>query len=100
MPLTLQKELQMARDVVESARALLSATSDSAEEQVRQARLRLSAAVDSSREVFDKISDRASHMARAADCQLRDHPYVPVVVALGLGALLAIVLLRGTSSKD
>lgn len=100
MNITLQKELQMARDIVESARELLSATTDSAEEKVRRARVRLGSAVDSSREVFDKISDRASTAARAADGQLRDHPYVPVMVALGLGALLAIVLLRGNTPKD
>jgi ElaB/YqjD/DUF883 family membrane-anchored ribosome-binding protein len=100
MHITLQKELQMAKDIVESARELLSATTDSAEEKVRQARARLGSAVDSSREVFDRISDRASTAARAADGQLRDHPYVPVMVALGLGALLAIVLLRGNTPKD
>ena len=97
MHITLQKELQMAKDIVESARELLSATTDSAEEKVRQARVRLGSAVDSSR---DRISDRASTAARAADGQLRDHPYVPVMVALGLGALLAIVLLRGNAPKD
>lgn len=100
MQITLQKELQMAKDIVESARELLSATTDSAEEKVRQARVRLGSAVESSREVFDRISDRASTAARAADGQLRDHPYVPVMVALGLGALLAIVLLRGNTPKD
>ena len=48
MHITLQKELQMAKDIVESARELLSATTDSAEEKVRQARVRLGSAVDSS----------------------------------------------------
>lgn len=100
MNFTLRKELQMARDIADSARELLAATTDSAEEKVRNARARLGYAVESSREVFDKISDRASTAARAADDQLRDHPYVPVMVALGLGALLAIVLLRGNSPKN
>lgn len=100
MKFTLRKELQVAKDIAESARELLAATTDSAEEKVRNARARLGYAVDSSREVFDRISDRASTAARAADGQLRDHPYVPVMVALGLGALLAIVLLRGNSPKN
>lgn len=100
MNLTLKKEIQLAKDLAESARELLAATTDSAEDKVRHARARLGAAVESSREVFDKISDRASTAARAADGQLRDHPYVPVIVALGLGALLAIVLLRGNSSRN
>jgi ElaB/YqjD/DUF883 family membrane-anchored ribosome-binding protein len=100
MSLTLQKEIQLAKNIAESARELLAATTDSAEDKVRQARVRLGSAVESSREVFDRISDRASTAARAADGQLRDHPYVPVMVALGLGALLLVILLRGNSPKD
>lgn len=96
----MRKELQIARDIAESARELLAATTDSAEEKVRHARARLGSAMDSGREVFDRISDRASSAARAADGQLRDHPYVPVMVALGLGALLAIILMRGNSPRD
>ena len=98
--MNLTKEIQLAKDIAESARELLAATTDSAEDKVRQARARLGSAVESSREVFDRISDRATTAARAADGQLRDHPYVPVIVALGLGALLAIVLLRGNSRRD
>ncbi|MEI8311348.1 MAG: hypothetical protein WCH98_11390 [Verrucomicrobiota bacterium] len=100
MNITLAKEIQIAKDIAESARELLAATTDSAEEKVRHARVRLGSAMESSREVFDRISDRASTAARAADGQLRDHPYVPVMVALGLGALLAIILLRGNSPRD
>ena len=99
MNLTLRKEIQMAKDIADSARELLAATTDSAEEKVRNARVRLGSAVDSSREVFDRISDRATSAARAADGQLRDHPYVPVIVALELGALLALVLLKPNSPK-
>ena len=93
------KELQIAKDLAESARELLSATTDSAEEKVRKARERLGVAVDNSREVFDRLSDRASAAARAADGQLREHPYVPVFVALGLGILLGAVLLTRSSEK-
>jgi ElaB/YqjD/DUF883 family membrane-anchored ribosome-binding protein len=100
MNLTLRKEIQLAKDIAESARELLAATTDSAEDKVRHARAKLGEAMESSREVFDRISDRASTAARAADDQLRDHPYVPVMVALGLGALLAIILLRGNAPKD
>ena len=98
--ITIRKEIQLAKDIAESARELLAATTDSAEEKVRHARARLGYAVESSREVFDRITDRATTAARAADGQLRDHPYIPVVIALGLGALLAIILLRGDSHKD
>ena len=100
MQIPLRKEIQLAKDIAESARELLAATTDSAEEKVRRARARLGYAVESSREVFDRISDRATTAARAADGQLRDHPYVPVIAALALGALLSIVLLRGNSPKD
>jgi ElaB/YqjD/DUF883 family membrane-anchored ribosome-binding protein len=93
------KEIQIAKDIAESARELLAATTDSAEDKVRKARERLGVAVENSREVFDRLSDRASAAARVADGQLRDHPYVPVFVALGLGILLGVVLLTG-SSKD
>jgi ElaB/YqjD/DUF883 family membrane-anchored ribosome-binding protein len=100
MHITLRKEIQLAKDIAESARDLLAATTDSAEDKVRRARARLGSAVESSREAFDRFSDRASTAARAADGQLRDHPYVPVIAALVLGALLAIVLLKANSPKD
>ncbi|MFA7343693.1 MAG: hypothetical protein WC003_05255 [Terrimicrobiaceae bacterium] len=100
MNLALKKEIQLAKDLAESARELLAATTDSAEDKVRQARARLGVAVESSREVFDRLSDRASTAAKVADSHLRDHPYVPVIVALGLGALLAIVLLRENPHKN
>lgn len=100
MSLTLQKEIQMARDIAESARELLVATTDSAGEKVRMARARLGDALESSKDVFDRVSDRAATAARVADGQLRDHPYVPVFVALGLAALLAAVLLKGNPPKD
>ena len=98
--ITNRKEIQLAKDIAESAREFLAASTGSAEEKVRHARVRLGEAVESGREVFDKFSDRASTAARAADGQLRDHPYVPVFVALGLGVLLAIVLLRDKSPQD
>lgn len=100
MSFKLTKEIQLAKDIAESAKEFLAATTDSAEDKVREARIRLGAAVDNGREVFDRISDRAASAARAADGQLRDHPYVPVFVALGLAALLAVVLLRGNAPED
>lgn len=100
MSLTLQKEIQMARDLAESARELLAATTDSAGEKVRNARARLGEALESGKDVFDRVSDRAATAARAADGQLRDHPYVPVFVALGLGALLVALLLKGNSPEE
>ncbi len=90
----LQKEIQMAKDLAESARDFLSATTGSAEETVRKARLRLGETLDTGRDVLGRISDRAADAARSADGQLRDHPYVPVFAALGLGLLLAVVLLK------
>jgi ElaB/YqjD/DUF883 family membrane-anchored ribosome-binding protein len=96
MELHLKRELQ---DLADGARDLLAATTDSAEDKVRQARVRLGEAMESSRDVLDRLTDRAGTAARAADGHLRDHPYIPVVVALGLGALLAAVLLSGKPSK-
>lgn len=100
MSLSLHKEIQMAKDIAESARELLVATTDSAGDKVRTARARLGEALESSREVLGRVSDRASSAARAADDRLHEHPYVPVFVALGLGALLAFVLLKGSPARD
>lgn len=96
---TLQKEIQMAKALAESARDFLSATTGSAEEKVRNARIRLGDTLESSRDVLGRISDRAAEAARSADGQLRDHPYVPVFAALGLGVLLAVVLLKKSSTN-
>ncbi len=100
MSLSLHKEIQMAKDIAESARELLVATTDSAGDKVRTARARLGEALESSREVLGRVSDRASSAARAADDRLHEHPYVPVFVAIGLGALLAFVLLKGSPARD
>ncbi|MFV0336753.1 MAG: hypothetical protein ACK5LK_00720 [Chthoniobacterales bacterium] len=73
------------------AQALLSATSGVASERVAVARERLDRALDSGREFMDQFQKRASSSARTADTAVRENPYVPILAALVLGAIIAFL---------
>lgn len=73
------------------AQALLSATSDVAGERVSQARHRLDQALDSGRGYFDQFQKRASSGVKSADTAVRENPYVPILAALVLGAIIAFL---------
>jgi len=80
--------------LVDDAQALLSATSDIADEKVRAARNRLAAVLHSGREVLDDLKDKAVAGAKATDATIREHPYPAIGVALGVGALVGFLLGR------
>lgn len=83
-----------ARTLAEDARALITATSDVADEKVAAARRRLETALASGRELLDQAHDRARTQLHAADDCVRRYPYESIAVAFGVGAVLGFILNR------
>jgi ElaB/YqjD/DUF883 family membrane-anchored ribosome-binding protein len=88
------------RQLAEDARALLAATADVAGEKVGEARKRLAASLDSAKEIAGRVRDKAVEGAKAADEVVREHPYQAIGIALGVGALIALLLARCCRNDD
>ena len=86
--------------LAEDARALLAATADVAGEKVGEARKRLAASLDSAKEIAGRVRDKAVEGAKAADEVVREHPYQAIGIALGVGALIALLLARCCRNDD
>ena len=76
------------------ARVLLEATADVAEEHVVEARERLAAALDEGKAVWTRVQHRAIEGAHVTDRVIRSHPYRAMTIALGVGAVLALLASR------
>lgn len=87
-----------AQDLMEDAKALMTATANVAEEKVVEARRRLAAALDRCKdaglEAWENIQDKAVAGARAADATVRQYPYQSLGIAFGLGAVIGFLLRR------
>ena len=87
--------------LAEDARALMTATAGVAGDKVGEARERLAAGLDSAKEVAGRVRDKAVDYAKATDQAVREHPYHAVGIALGVGALLALLVSRrGSRNED
>jgi ElaB/YqjD/DUF883 family membrane-anchored ribosome-binding protein len=86
--------------LAEDARALMAATADVAGEKVGEARKRLAASLERAKEIAGRVRDQAVEGAKAADEIVREHPYQAIGIALGVGALIALLLARGCSRND
>lgn len=84
------------QDLADNARDLLDATADQAGEKVAAARKRLSEALEKGREAFSMAQERAVEGAKVTDKMIRENPYPAMAIAFGLGAVLGIVLSRGS----
>ena len=80
--------------LIEDAQALLSATTQVAEEKVVAARQRLAVALERARKTWGAVQEKAVAGAKATDQVIRDHPYHSLGVALGIGAVLGYLLSR------
>lgn len=88
---------EMTNDVdtlAEDARALLVATSEVAGEKVAAARNRLHTALERGKEVYGDVKDRAIEGAKASDKFVRTNPWAAVGIAVGVGALIGLILSR------
>ena len=83
--------------LAEDARALMAATADVAGEKVADARKRLAAALDNAKDIAGRVRDKAVEGAQAADEAVREHPYLAIGIALGVGALIGFLVARRCS---
>jgi len=82
------------QSLAEDAQALLAATTDVAGERVADARKRLAAAIERGKETWSQVQEKAVEGAKVTDQVIRDHPYQAIVVAIGVGAILGLLLSR------
>ena len=83
-----------AQTLVENAEALLEATKETMDEKVKVAREQLSDTIERGRDAYTSLQKRALRSARMADHTIHEHPYQTALVALGVGAMLGVVLAR------
>lgn len=83
-----------SRTLAVDARALLDATANIADEAVADARQRLTEALESTKDLRNRIQERAVQAAKATDQTIRDNPYQSVGIAFGVGALIGFLLAR------
>ncbi|MBL9139767.1 MAG: DUF883 family protein [Verrucomicrobiales bacterium] len=83
-----------AQTLAADARALISATSDIADEKVASARRRFEAALSEGRDLLDRAQEQASNHIQATDQCVRRYPYESIGVAFGVGAILGYLLNR------
>ena len=79
-------------ELAEEARALMAATADVTGEKVEEIRKRLSSLLSSGKKTFDRYEDRAIAGARAAAHAVCDHPYHSIGIAVGIGAIIGVIL--------
>ena len=87
-----------SKTLADEAHGLLEATASVADEKVTEARKRLTSALasakDCAQDTYQKVQDKACAGARQADTVIRSHPYESLAVALGVGALLGMLIAR------
>ena len=59
---------------------------------------KLEAAVERAKATCERLEERAAAAARATDKVIKKHPYEAISVALGLGVLIGVLVMR--SRKD
>ncbi len=80
--------------LADHARALLSATTDSAEDHIKEARVRLLSFLDSGKSMTNRFRDNAAERTRACDLALHENPYLAIGIAAGIGALFGYLAVR------
>jgi len=82
------------RTLLDDARSLIVATSESTDEKVNAARRRLETALQNGRGIFSELQEHARESLDSADACVRRHPYETLMIALGVGALFGHLLTR------
>ena len=85
---------QYVETLAHDARSLIAATSDVAEENVKQARKRLATALNNGGEIYDRAREEALVRARFAGETVRENPVASVAIALIVAGVLAFLLGR------
>jgi ElaB/YqjD/DUF883 family membrane-anchored ribosome-binding protein len=83
-----------ARTLAGDARALLEATAQITDEKIAAARQRLTEALESGKQTCNRLQEKVSQGAQAADEAVRSHPYQSIAIAFGVGALVGFLISR------
>ena len=86
--------------LAEDTHALIGATADATSEKVGEARKRLAAALEHTKEVYDRVRDKAVVGVKTTDAAVHRHPYQAIGIALGVGALIGYLVTRRSSHHD
>ncbi|MDG1893039.1 MAG: DUF883 domain-containing protein [Verrucomicrobiota bacterium] len=87
----LAQELQF---IIRDAEALLSATASEQGETADSARAKMRATIERSKVNYNKLEDSALAQLKVTDTFVRQHPYESLGIALGIGAVLGLLLNR------
>jgi ElaB/YqjD/DUF883 family membrane-anchored ribosome-binding protein len=83
-----------AHTLAEDARALLTATSEIADQKIAEARDRLAATLESGKQTYARFQEKTAQGARMADEAVRNNPYKTVAMAFVLGTIVGLWLTR------
>ncbi|MCI0538127.1 MAG: DUF883 family protein [Verrucomicrobiales bacterium] len=89
-----EKLLRDARVLLHDAEELIKATAGDIGERTREARAKLAGALVVTRETCNRLEDRLSRRALAANVIVRQRPYEMIGIAFGIGMILGILLDR------
>jgi len=85
---------QYLETLMHDARSLIAATSDVAEDNVRQARKRLATALNSGNEIYGRAREEALVKAKFAGETVRENPVLTIAIALIVGGIIAFLFSR------
>jgi ElaB/YqjD/DUF883 family membrane-anchored ribosome-binding protein len=80
------------------ARELVKATEHIADEKVSEARHKLSEIIESVSDAVETAEDAVMEKVETADNFIRENPYKTAAIALGVGALIGMLVLRRGNS--
>jgi ElaB/YqjD/DUF883 family membrane-anchored ribosome-binding protein len=86
--------VQDIKNVVNDAEDLMKTAAGQAGEKAREARDRLAVTLESARETCARLEEKAIAGAKAADRNVREHPYQSIGLAFGVGILIGVLIGR------
>lgn len=85
--------------LAEGAIELMNATAGIAGEQVGEARKRLAAALENGKKLLGHVKDQVVDGAKHTDRAVHKHPYAAMGVAVGMGVLVGVLVMRRWSKS-
>jgi len=73
-------------------------TLEQEEERSSKFTAKLETAIERAKDTCERLEEKAAAAARATDKAIKNHPYEAIGVALGLGLLIGVLVMR--SRKD
>ena len=89
-----EKALDNFGAAVQEGEELLNATKGDVTEKGRAMRAKLEAAVEKAKLFYERMQERTTAAAKAADQTVREHPYQAIGIAFGLGLLIGVLAAR------